>query len=233
MIGLTTLLLLVANQLLHIEALNDKVRDLKMHGELASRTSIVSYKKDSLSDKRIKQLKNQLRKDCNCDVQHLPHVGAFILTYRSRSHTLAKDLNLEAFGLAACEDGIVTTNNFHANAIEADNMEDSYPDSDGNGDGIGTVDEGNKDEEIFINDTISRRSADPILQLSTRQIPNDPKFNLQWALQNLNNDADINAQNGWNEYLSDSQGGSATGPSVIVAVLDVSIYCFNAIYNRK
>lgn len=223
MIGLAILVFLFSSQIVHIEARNNKFQDLKMHRESASRTSIVSYKKDSLSDERIKHLKNQLRKDCNCDVRHLSHVGAFILTYRSRSHTLAKNLNLGVFGLAACEDGIVTTNSFHTNAIEDGHIDDSYLDSDSDGDGVGTIEEDNKEQEISINETISRRSPDPILKLSTRQVPNDPKFNLQWALQNLNNDADINAQNGWNEYLSDSQGGSATGPSVIVAVLDTGV----------
>merc|ERR1712223_460225 len=50
--------------------------------------------------------------------------------------------------------------------------------------------------------------------------PTDPRFSEQWALQDLSNHADINIAEGWAEYLSDAQGGSATGPSVVVAVID-------------
>merc|ERR1712142_294543 len=53
--------------------------------------------------------------------------------------------------------------------------------------------------------------------------PNDPRFEDQWALQSLTNEADINCQEGWQAYNSDSQGGSANGPSVIVAVIDTGI----------
>ena len=223
MIGLAISLLFFLNQILYIEALNDRVRDLRMYGEEAARTSIVSYNRESLPDERIKHLMTQLKKDCNCDVQHLPFAGAFILTYRSRSHTLAKDLNLKPFGLAGCEDGIVTIHNLNANAMDDDHIDVLYSDSESDGDEIGTVEEGTRDKDIHFNDTISRRSPVPIIQLSPRQTPNDPQFNLQWALQNLNNDADINAQNGWTEYLSDPQGGSASGPSVIVAVIDTGV----------
>jgi len=53
--------------------------------------------------------------------------------------------------------------------------------------------------------------------------PNDPKFSDQWALQIKSNEADINAQEGWQTYMSDSQGGSPDGPNVIVAVIDTGI----------
>jgi len=53
--------------------------------------------------------------------------------------------------------------------------------------------------------------------------PTDPRFSEQWALQDLSNNADINIAEGWAEYLSDEQGGSATGPSVVVAVIDTGI----------
>jgi len=53
--------------------------------------------------------------------------------------------------------------------------------------------------------------------------PTDPRFSDLWALQDLSNNADINIAEGWAEYLSDAQGGSATGPSVVVAVIDTGI----------
>merc|ERR1712038_1506753 len=53
--------------------------------------------------------------------------------------------------------------------------------------------------------------------------PTDPRFSDLWALQDLSNNADINIAEGWAEYLSDAQGGPATGPSVVVAVIDTGI----------
>jgi subtilisin family serine protease len=39
----------------------------------------------------------------------------------------------------------------------------------------------------------------------------------------LANNADINAQSGWTEYLSDSTGGNRNGPKVVVAVIDSGV----------
>ena len=39
----------------------------------------------------------------------------------------------------------------------------------------------------------------------------------------MDNNADINIEEGWDEYLSDAQGGSPDGPSVIVAVIDTGV----------
>ena len=49
-----------------------------------------------------------------------------------------------------------------------------------------------------------------------------PKFKYQWALQKLSNQADINAQEGWKEYLSATNGGNAN-KEVIVAVIDTGV----------
>ena len=54
-------------------------------------------------------------------------------------------------------------------------------------------------------------------------LPSDPHFSDQWALQDLENGADINIEEGWDEYRSDAEGGSANGPSVIVAVIDTGV----------
>ena len=53
--------------------------------------------------------------------------------------------------------------------------------------------------------------------------PNDPYFKLQWALSDKQIDAHINAQQGWEEYLTDNQGGDPNGPSTIVAVIDAGV----------
>ena len=223
MIWLFFFVLNVLNPLSCYGGQNNKARDLKIFGEKAAMTSIVSYKKQLLTDLEIKQLMTQLKRDCSCNVHHLPHVGAFILSYKSRSHTLVKNFRLNHLGLAACEDGIVTTNELHDKATNHGYINKPYQYLDDDGDGIGTFGDNSLDSEQFFNDTIKRRSPDPIIQLSSRQTPSDPSYNLQWPLQNLNNEADINAQNGWDEYISDSQGGSAAGPSVIVAVLDTGV----------
>ena len=54
--------------------------------------------------------------------------------------------------------------------------------------------------------------------------PNDINFKSQWALQKLNNQADINAQEGWKEYLSaTNNGGRMNTKEVIVAVIDTGV----------
>ena len=52
---------------------------------------------------------------------------------------------------------------------------------------------------------------------------NDPNLDIQWALGNLSNNADINWREGLAKYLADSQGGSSSGPSVVVAVIDTGV----------
>lgn len=59
--------------------------------------------------------------------------------------------------------------------------------------------------------------------IKLNETPRDPLFNKQWALDHSGNDADINAVEGWDEYLSDSIGGSDSGPNVIVAVIDTGV----------
>jgi hypothetical protein len=53
--------------------------------------------------------------------------------------------------------------------------------------------------------------------------PTDPGFSKQWALQDLQNKADINVAQGWSEYLSDPQGKDPNGPSVVVGVIDTGV----------
>ena len=67
---------------------------------------------------------------------------------------------------------------------------------------------------------------DQVLELhsvSSAIPPNDPYFKEQWSLSDNQNDADINAQQGWEEYLTDNQGGDPNGPSTIVAVIDTGV----------
>ena len=68
-------------------------------------------------------------------------------------------------------------------------------------------------------------AEDELVDLFDAPPPNDSRFGEQWALAipRLSNNADINIEEGWNEYLSDAQGGDANGPSVVVAVIDTGV----------
>ena len=75
-------------------------------------------------------------------------------------------------------------------------------------------------KEVGIEDQIVSILDD---EIAARQTPTDPFFSSQWPLANLSNDADINAQEGWDEYLSDQNGRSESGSDVIVAVIDTGV----------
>ena len=57
----------------------------------------------------------------------------------------------------------------------------------------------------------------------TNGMPDDPFFRYQWPLKHLGNGADINAVQGWDEYLSDAVGGNAAGDPLIVAIIDTGV----------
>lgn len=78
----------------------------------------------------------------------------------------------------------------------------------------------NRAKEVMIEDEVFQIFGE---SLQSTRTPNDPSFQEQWALRNLPNEADINAQEGWAEYLSDPVGGSPNEPKVIVAVIDTGV----------
>ena len=79
-------------------------------------------------------------------------------------------------------------------------------------------------DDLELDGTKETGAEDQLVNADTNSPPpTDPEFSDQWALQDLSNNADINIAEGWAEYLSDAQGGSATGPSVVVAVIDTGI----------
>ena len=57
-----------------------------------SRTSIISYKKDKMTTYEIESLIQNLKTECNCDVEHLSAIGALILTHdkNDRTDSIAK-----------------------------------------------------------------------------------------------------------------------------------------------
>ena len=52
--------------------------------------------------------------------------------------------------------------------------------------------------------------------------PNDALFKYQWAFQKLDNKADVNAQDGWKNFLA-ATNGATTNKEVIVAVIDTGV----------
>ena len=74
-------------------------------------------------------------------------------------------------------------------------------------------------------------AEDEVIHIVNTIPPTDPEYSNQWA---YNDDyASINIEEGWTEYLSDSIGGDANGPSLIVAVIDTGIeYTHPDLVNR-
>ena len=74
-------------------------------------------------------------------------------------------------------------------------------------------------------------AEDSVVTIFDTLPPADPLYSDQWAYDVTQ--ADINIEQGWTEYLSDSIGGDANGPSVIVAVSDTGIeYTHPDLVNR-
>jgi len=85
----------------------------------------------------------------------------------------------------------------------------------------------NEDEIIMPPDDEIEDADDERMAMDTERQGNnpvnDPNLGIQWALGDLSNNADINWREGLAKYLADSQGGSSSGPSVVVAVIDTGI----------
>jgi len=152
-------------------AADSSSRDHLSAAEVASSTTIVSYKNTDFTASEMEQEAKRLEKVCNCNVESLPFIGAFILKNTQTGAARTIGYYLDSAKEIAEEDQVV---------------------------------------ELY--DSVS-----------TAPSPNDPDFGKQWALLDLPNDADINAQEGWAEYLSDEQGKNPNGPPVVVAVLDTGV----------
>ena len=75
----------------------------------ASKTTIVSYRKNNIKGQDILKHQRRLESICNCEVTHLRHVGAFILSYDHKDHTPADALNLGIENGIAVEDRVIST----------------------------------------------------------------------------------------------------------------------------
>lgn len=143
---------------------------LSINDEKVKRTKIIAYKKKEFSEAEIKEEMERIKEDCQCDVQNLPHVGVFVLTYQSSFLKESSRMSL-----------------------------------------IDKKEVGEDDVTVGL-----------LNHIDTRRIPSDPFFPFQWALQTLENNADISMPAGWNEFL---HGKSCGDPryDVTVAVIDTGI----------
>ena len=74
-------------------------------------------------------------------------------------------------------------------------------------------------------------AEDSVIHILNTIPPIDPDYAQQWYFNS--HYADINAEEGWKEYQLDAVGGSADGPSVVVAVVDTGIdYTHPDLINR-
>ena len=74
-------------------------------------------------------------------------------------------------------------------------------------------------------------AEDSVIHIVGAIPPNDPKYAEEWYYNSQF--SDINAEEGWKEYQSDSVGGNVDGPSIVVAVVDTGIdYSHPDLINR-
>ena len=80
-------------------------------------------------------------------------------------------------------------------------------------------------DKLDLKDGLEVGGEDSVMMHYDAPPPTDPRFGQQYAISipRLSNKADINMEEGWNAYLSDVKGGNASGPSVIVAVIDTGV----------
>ena len=130
----------------------------------------MAYQKNEFSESEIQEEMTRIKDECQCNVQSLPNLGVFLLTYMSAAQKVASKMR------------------FRSKEVGADDM------------------------PIGISD-----------RFTSRRLPNDPEYDQQWSLSNLPNDADINMQAGWNEYLSDKYCENSSRSDVVVAVIDTGV----------
>ena len=67
---------------------------MNKNDEKVKRTKIIAYKKNEFSEAEVKEEMERIKEDCQCDVQNLPHVGVFLLTYQSSFLKASSRINL-------------------------------------------------------------------------------------------------------------------------------------------
>ena len=83
--------------------------------EEAAKHQIIVYKK-SLDKEEIEALKKYHEEKCECKVDHLESVGAFVLTYDSANHKTIADLGLDDTKEVGEDDSVVQINGLMSRA---------------------------------------------------------------------------------------------------------------------
>ena len=176
---------------------NDESLNMSKIKENIAKTSIVTYKKAITSEENALSFLDELKNDFGLKVEHLPNLGAFLITYNDMERMGSRKRNLlrmvDDYEMTFDEDGFVTFPEDPSLRV----VEIPIPD---------------EPEEELPND----RTLDQTIP------PKDVYFEYQWALQKLDNEADINAQEGWAEYIS-ATNGATDNEEVIVAVIDTGV----------
>ena len=194
----------------------DESLNMRKIKENIAKTSIVTYKKAITSEENALSFLNELKNDSGLKVEHLPNVGAFLITYHDMERMGSRKRSLlrmvDDYEMTFDEDGFVTypedPSLRDVDIPIPDEPEEELP-NDRDGIDILVPDE---PEEDLPND----RTLDQTIP------PKDVYFEDQWYLQKLDNDADINAQEGWAEYIS-ATNGATDNEEVIVAVIDTGV----------
>ena len=76
--------------------MKSKNMNAKENEKRSGRTTIVAYKKKEFDETELKGEMKRMERECQCDVQNLPHVGVFVLTYQSTMHKRASKIFLNA-----------------------------------------------------------------------------------------------------------------------------------------
>ena len=194
----------------------DESLNMRQIKEDIAKTSIVTYKKTITSEENALSFLNELKNDSGLKVEHLPNVGAFLITYHDMERMGSRKRSLlrmvDDFKMTFDEDDYVTfpedPSLRDVDIQVPDEPEEDLP-NDRDGIDILVPDE---PEEDLPND----RTLDQTIP------PKDVYFYDQWALQKLSNEADINAQEGWAAYIA-ATNGATDNEEVIVAVIDTGV----------
>ena len=76
--------------------------------EIAAKNTIVTYNKHDLKEAGgIEAFKSQLKETCQCELEHLESIGAFVLHYESADHMSAAELKMRVRHVAHASEDLV------------------------------------------------------------------------------------------------------------------------------
>ena len=76
--------------------------------EIAAKNTIVTYNKHDLKEAGgIEAFKSQVKETCQCELEHLESIGAFVLHYESADHMSAAELKMRVRHVAHASEDLV------------------------------------------------------------------------------------------------------------------------------